>query len=70
MQKRIKRISETFNVQLRVEVFNLANHANLAPPLNHRTIFDQSGNLVSGAGLIDSTTTPSRQMQIGLKVIW
>lgn len=66
----IKRVSETFNVQLRLEVFNVANHANFAPPLNHRTIFDQSGNLVSGAGLIDSTTTPSRQMQIGLKVIW
>ena len=66
----IKRVSEHFNAQFRVEIFNIFNRANFAPPLNHRSIFDQTGNFVPGAGLIDSTSTPSRQIQFGLKLIW
>ena len=66
----IKRISNSLNVQLRVEIFNLLNRANFSPPLDHRAIFDQNGNIIPGAGLIDSTATPSRQMQVGLKVLW
>ena len=66
----IKRISESFNIQLRVEAFNIFNHANFAPPLNHRALYDQNGNSVPGAGLIDSTATPSRQMQVGVKFNW
>ena len=31
---------------------------------------DYKACVVVGAGLIDSTTTPSRQMQVGLKLIW
>ena len=58
----IKRISEAANAQLRVEVFNVLNHVNFAAPLDHRTIFDQNGRTVPGAGLIDSTSTPSRQI--------
>jgi hypothetical protein len=65
----IKRVSKAFNVELRVEIFNLVNHANFAPPLNHRAIFDESGKVVPGEGLIDSNTTPSRQMQVGLKTM-
>jgi hypothetical protein len=57
-------------LQLRVEVFNALNHANFAPPLDHRTIFDQTGRTLAGAGLIDATSTPSRQMQVGLLFIW
>jgi hypothetical protein len=66
----LKRISETFNFQTRIEAFNVLNHTNFSPPLDHRALFDQTGNPISGAGLIDSTATPSRQIQIGLKVIW
>ena len=66
----IKRVSDTLNLQLRFEAFNLLNHPNLAPPLNHRALFDASGNAIPGAGLIDATATPSRQMQTGLKIIW
>ena len=66
----IKSISDRFNAQFRVEAFNSLNRANFAPPLDHRSIFDQQGNLVPGAGLIDSTTTPSRQVQVGVKLIW
>lgn len=66
----IKRISEQFRVELRAEAFNLFNRTNFQAPLDHRTLFDQNGNLIPGAGLIDATATSSRQMQLGLKFIW
>jgi hypothetical protein len=69
-ESHVQRISSSFVVQTRVEVFNILNHANFAAPLDHRIVFDALGNSVNGAGQIDTTTTPSRQMQLGLKVIW
>jgi len=66
----LKRISETLNLQLRVEIFNILNHPNFSPPLDHRVLFNATGNLINGAGQIDTTSTSSRQMQLGLKVIW
>ena len=63
-------VSSAFMIQTRVEVFNILNHPNFAAPLDHRTVFDALGNPVNGAGQIDTTATPSRQMQLGLKVIW
>jgi Carboxypeptidase regulatory-like domain/TonB-dependent Receptor Plug Domain/TonB dependent receptor len=67
---RIPRISETFNAQFRMEFFNVLNHPNFAPPLHNNTIFDTNGNRISTAGLVDTTATPSRQIQFGLKLIW
>jgi len=67
---RIKRISDTFNVQFRAEFFNVVNHTNFSPPLDNRNIFDSSGSPIGNAGLITSTQTPSRQIQFALKVIW
>ncbi len=67
---RIRRISEDFTVQFRVEAFNLFNHANFAPPLANNTVFDESGAAVPLAGRIDATATPSREIQFGLKLIW
>jgi hypothetical protein len=67
---RIRRISEDFTVQFRVEAFNLLNHANFAPPLANNTVFDESGGAVPLAGRIDATATPSREIQFGLKLIW
>ena len=69
-ESHVLRISSAFMIQTRVEVFNILNHANFAAPLDHRAVFDASGNPVNGAGQIDTTTTPSRQMQLGLKIIW
>lgn len=66
----IKKISESFNVQLRAEVFNALNHPNFAPPIDNSTVLDQTGVPVSGAGLIDSTTNDSREIQLAIKVIW
>jgi hypothetical protein len=67
---RVKRISQTFNAQFRAEFFNILNHANFSSPTDHATVFDQVGNPVSSAGLITSTQTTSRQIQLALKVIW
>lgn len=66
----IPSISERFDLQFRVEVFNIFNHPNFAPPLDNNTVFDDTGNPVAFAGKIDSTQTPSRQIQFGIKAIW
>ncbi|HKW66339.1 MAG TPA: TonB-dependent receptor [Terriglobales bacterium] len=66
----VRRISEEFNVQFRVEVFNILNHPNFNPPTANNAIFDGNGNAVSGAGVLTSTATTSRQVQVALKVIW
>jgi hypothetical protein len=67
----IHRISESFNVQFRWEVFNIANHANFNPPLpGNRQVFLVSGLPNASAGLLNATSTSSRQMQFALKLIW
>jgi hypothetical protein len=66
----LHRISDALDVQIRGEIFNVFNHPNFLPPLDHRSLFDTNGNAINGAGQIDSTATPSRQVQFGLKVIW
>ena len=66
----IRRISENFNVQFRTEIFNLANRANFNSPTDHQTLFNQNGTATNGAGLIDGTSTTSRQIQFAMKVIW
>lgn len=66
----VKRISESFNVQLRAEVFNILNRTNFSSPTDNLNVFDQTGQPVDGAGLITSTQTSSRQIQLALKLIW
>ena len=68
----IKRISEKFNVQFRAEIFNILNHANFAPPSTptNTDIFDGTGNLSGAAGLLNKTTTTSREIQFAVKVIF
>jgi len=69
---RIKRISETFNVQFRAEIFNILNHANFAPPTtpDNTDVFDSSGELTGVTGLLSRTTTTAREIQFAIKFIF
>jgi hypothetical protein len=67
----LKKVGEVSNVQLRVETYNLLNHADFSPPNSNNTIFDSTGNLVPGIGsLTDPTTLSSRQIQLAAKFVW
>jgi hypothetical protein len=61
------RIRERVNLQFRAEIFNLLNRANLNLP--NAVVFTPSG-VSPTAGVITSTSTPSRQVQFGLKLLW
>ncbi len=69
---RIKRISENFNVQFRVEMFNIMNHPNFAPPTvpDNSDIFDGTGSPTGVGGLLTRTTVPERQIQFAVKFIF
>jgi hypothetical protein len=73
---KFKSVSENFNVQFRVEFFNVFNHPNFSPPVDNTAVFDSTGASLAappgngGAGQITSTVTTSRQMQLALKVVW
>jgi hypothetical protein len=73
----IRRISENFNVQFRVEMFNILNHANFAPPGpgdGNTDLFDATGASLAGAGgtagVLLRTTIPERQIQFAIKFIF
>ncbi|HUI57033.1 MAG TPA: TonB-dependent receptor [Bryobacteraceae bacterium] len=67
----VRSISETFNVQFRFELFNILNHANFQVPVPaNRQIFNSSLQPISTAGVLTSTATTSRQIQLAIKVIW
>jgi hypothetical protein len=73
----IKRISENLNVQFRVEMFNILNHANFAPPGpgdGNTDLFDATGASLAGtggtAGVLLRTTIPERQIQFAIKIIF
>ena len=67
----IHRISETFNVQFRAEIFNILNHSNFVPPepYSGAGIFASDG--AAGAdGSMDVLATQPRDVQFAIKVIW
>lgn len=66
----LKKISESSDMQFRMECFNCTNRINLSPPVFNNDIFDYLGNPITNAGLITSTTTTSRQIQLALKLSW
>lgn len=61
------RMSERLNLQFRAEIFNLLNRANFNLP--NAVVFTPSG-VSPTAGAITSTSTTSRQVQFGLKLLW
>jgi hypothetical protein len=68
----IPRISESFNIQFRAELFNVLNHPNFAPPSTpgNTDIFTPSGAPSPSVGVLTSTTTTSREVQFALKFMW
>ena len=60
------KFSERFNGQLRFEFFNVLNHTNFGTP--NIVIFDKQGHLEPNIGVITSTATNSRQIQLGFKL--
>ncbi len=60
-------VSEKVSLQFRAEFFNVLNHANFNSP--NTTVFS-SGAVSASAGLITATSTTSRQIQLGLKLIF
>ena len=66
----LKKISESSDVQFRMECFNCTNRVNLSPPVFNNDLMDYLGNPITNAGLITSTTTTSRQIQLALKLSW
>ncbi len=68
---RIQRISENFNLQFRVEMFNIMNHPNFAPPGpgdGNADIFGPDGSPSGLAGFLQRTTVPERQIQFAVKI--
>jgi hypothetical protein len=62
-------IRERLTLQLRGEAFNILNHANFTTP--NLIVFSSATAPPSGsAGVITSTATSSRQLQVAAKIIW
>ncbi len=55
------------NFQIRVEMFNVFNRANFAPP-SDAALFNPDGSRREGVGRIIRTSTTARQIQLGVKI--
>jgi hypothetical protein len=62
-------LSERLTLQFRFEFFNLFNHTNLNTP-NPVVYAAATGGFSPTAGVITATSTTSRQVQLGLKLLW
>lgn len=74
----VKRISEVFNIQFRAEMFNILNRVSFVPPQpgsgdGNAAIFGSDGSPSGGSvGQLQeyATGTPSREIQVALKLVW
>jgi hypothetical protein len=62
-------IREGVRLQLRAEFFNLLNHTNLLTP-NEVVYTSAASGISPTAGLVTATSTTSRQLQVGAKVVF
>jgi hypothetical protein len=62
-------ITERLGLQFRAECFNILNHTNLNTP-NPVVYTAATGGPSPTAGFVNSTATTSRQLQLGLKLLW
>jgi hypothetical protein len=62
------KISERVGLQFRTEVFNLFNHPNFRTPQAGNPLIFTGTTYSPSAGVIQDTTTSSRQIQFGLKL--
>ncbi|HTW66956.1 MAG TPA: carboxypeptidase-like regulatory domain-containing protein [Bryobacteraceae bacterium] len=62
-------VTERMRLQFRAEFFNILNRANLGTP-NTVVYTSATSGPSPTAGLITSTSTTSRQIQFGLKLLW
>ncbi len=62
-------LSEHFKLQFRAEFFNILNHANFGTP-NPVVFTSASATPAPTAGVITATSTTSRQIQFGLKLLF
>lgn len=60
-------IHERLSLQFRAELFNILNHANFNTP--NLVAFTPAG-VSPTAGVVTSTSTTSRQIQFGMKLLW
>jgi hypothetical protein len=68
--KRSFPISEVFRLDLRIETFNLFNHANFAIPAVRTIFVANNPEPLADSGRVSATANPARQVQFGLKLIW
>lgn len=69
----LSKIEKGMSAQFRAEFFNVLNHSNFLVPnfaSGNDVLFNQNGTPVGGAGAINATSTTSRQIQLGLKLLW
>ena len=62
-------LSERFSAQFRADFFNVLNHTNFNTP-NTIVFTSAAGGPSPTAGVITATSTSSRQIQLGLKLLW
>ena len=67
---RTVKLRESASLQFRAELFNAMNHPNFSAPLGNTAVFLQSGAPNGSAGLVTSTQSANRQIQLGVRVRW
>jgi hypothetical protein len=66
----VRKISETFNVQFRAEMFNVLNHTNFAPTSNDSMLAATDGTVSAQFGQLNSTQVDNREIQLAVKFVW